>query len=220
MNHFIAHFMCGVLSALTRPLPSQVSMEGSAGADQWEWPVLPVQLWDPGVVSGHCAGGPLWPLNGWPPAPPDVMLSSFLKQNSCRGRSLSNTELVLSRNTQKAARPPTPPTLQHAVGGQIHWAVNQMQFTADSTVVAVSVNSDAHWCGSCIWLDASNDISDRISGVTLSGHSWLICTYIYLLASCPQLSHQAPHERFAASHRNERELTALSSLPLSVCFYP
>lgn len=42
---------------------SQVSMEGSARADQWEWPVLPVQLWDPGLVSVHCAGGPLWPLN-------------------------------------------------------------------------------------------------------------------------------------------------------------
>lgn len=46
---------------------SQVSMEGSARADQWEWPVLPIQLWDPGLVSGHCAGGPLWPLNDYQP---------------------------------------------------------------------------------------------------------------------------------------------------------
>ena len=46
---------------------SQVSMERSARADQWEWPVLPIQLWDPGLVSGHCAWGPLWPLNGHHP---------------------------------------------------------------------------------------------------------------------------------------------------------
>lgn len=43
-------------------MPPQVSVEGLARVDQRQRAVLPLQLRDPGLVTGHCAGGPLWPL--------------------------------------------------------------------------------------------------------------------------------------------------------------
>lgn len=70
-------FLC-LCQLSTCPSAPQVSMEGPARAHQRERPALPVQLWDPGLVSGHCAGGPLWPLGDHQPESHHVIGSAVL----------------------------------------------------------------------------------------------------------------------------------------------
>lgn len=129
MNHFLARFMCAVFA-----------FSGLRGRVCQSWPMRMAST----ARSAVRPRRGLWPLcwrssmtSEWstpcppPPCPPHP-LPMWCRLPSCsrirglqfhwRGRSLSNTELALSRNTQKAARPPTLPTLQRQSNAVYCWA--------------------------------------------------------------------------------------------------
>ena len=129
-----------VSRVVTNPsLSLKVFMEGAPRADQWERPVLPLQLWVPGLVPRHNPGGPLRPVS--PPRPRRRLPASprtrahslgylMIRRDAPGGGRSGSIEPVEHGTPQRDGSSGSPPTVhdgEEPASSQRHRLENQDQ---------------------------------------------------------------------------------------------